>query len=158
MQHVELRITRHGQETQVSVSGVIDEAAELSEFSRLSGRVRVDLRGVRRFNSFGCRHWVDVLRGLASRATLVFVACSPAVIDQLNTTYGFLASGTVESFIGAMLCDRCGRDFDHLFDKRECEALDGLPEIRCPSCGGPAELDDDPERYLHFMREPTRAG
>ena len=126
--------------------------------SRLSGRVRLDMRGVRRFNSFGCRHWVDVIRALASRATLTFVACSPAVIDELNTTYWFLGHGKVESFVGPMLCDRCGRDFDHLFDARQCAALDGLPKVRCPVCGGPAELDDDAHQYLHFLREPTVVG
>jgi anti-anti-sigma regulatory factor len=153
-----LRVTREGSQTLVTVSGVIDEAADFGEFAKLSGRVRIDMRGVHRFNSFGCRHWVDLVRGLAPRTTLTFVACSPAVIDQLNTTYGFLGHGKMESFIGAMLCDRCGRDFEHVFDAGYCAALDGLPEVRRPVCGGPAELDDDADQYLLFLREPTVGG
>ncbi len=77
---VELRITRESQQTLVAVAGVVDETSDFHEFAKLSGRLRMDMRGVRRFNSFGCRHWMDVIRELSSRATLTFVACSPAVI------------------------------------------------------------------------------
>jgi hypothetical protein len=152
---MELHITQEGPQTLVRIVGVVDESADFEAFKRLSGRVRVDMRAVRRFNSFGCRTWMDAVRALAKASTLSFVNCSPAVIDQLNTTYGFLGHGKVESFVGAMLCDRCGRDFDHIFDARECAHLDRLTPARCPTCGGPAELDDDPEQYLHFLREKT---
>jgi anti-anti-sigma regulatory factor len=155
---MDLRVSREGQHLTVTISGVVDEHADFSGLAPLTGRVRLDLRGVRRFNSFGCRLWVDALRALSGKANLTFVACSPAVIDQLNGTYGFLGHGTVESFLGTMRCDSCDHEFDHLFDARECAALDGLPPVTCPSCHGHSQLDDNVEQYLLFLREPTQVG
>jgi len=140
----------------VTINGVIDENADFGALQRLAGRVRIDLRGVRRLNSFGCRLWVDAVRVLAARAKVSFVACSSAIIDQLNTTYGFLGSATVESFIGPMRCDACDAEFDHVFEARACIADEGLPAVACTSCGKRAELDDVEDRYLMFLREPTQ--
>jgi hypothetical protein len=152
---VYLGVTRKGSQIFVTISGIVDETANFDALVRLTGRIRIDLSGVVRFNSLGSRNWIDAVRALAAQATITFAACSPAVVHLLNTTYGFLAHSKVESFIGAMLCASCEREFEHVFDTRECVALDGLPEVRCPLCGGPSTLDDDPEQYLLFLREPT---
>jgi hypothetical protein len=154
--HIE--VTPGAGSTEVRISGVVDENAEFWALERLSGRVRIDLREVRRLNSYGCRKWVEAMRRLAGRAQPTFVACSPAVVDQLNTTYGFLGSGAVESFIGVMHCERCDKSFDHLFATREVRELDGLPEVACPKCRDVAALDDIEDSYLLFLREPTRTG
>jgi len=120
--------------------------------------VRFDLREVRRINSYGCRKWMDAVRALSKHAKVVFVACAPAVVDQLNTTYGFLGTGSVESFVGVMRCERCDKTFDHLFDAKQVLELDKLPAVRCPTCADPAELDDIEDTYLSFLREPTQVG
>jgi hypothetical protein len=151
---MEISVTPEG--TLITITGVVDERSDFAALDKVRGKVRIDLRGVRRFNSFGCRQWIDAVRGLSARAHLVFVACSPAVIDQLNTTYGFLGAGVVESFYGPMACESCGHEFDQLFDARQCADLDGLPPVKCSKCGKLAELDDNPDQYLLFLREPTR--
>ena len=47
----------------VSLAGVIDENADLALLGTLGSRpIRVNLRGVRRINSFGVRAWMDVIR------------------------------------------------------------------------------------------------
>jgi anti-anti-sigma regulatory factor len=153
---MEIRIAAEGNAHLVTISGVIDERADFSPLATLSGKLRIDLRGVRRLSSFGCREWIDTMRALATRARMTFVACSPAIIDQLNTTHGFLAHGNVESFVGPMLCPSCEHDFTNLFSARECVELDGLPPVRCPNCGRTAELDDSVDKFLLFLREPTQ--
>jgi anti-anti-sigma regulatory factor len=152
---MELCVTPDGRSTLVTISGLIDEHADFAPLAKVAGKVRMDLRAVRRFNSFGCRAWVDQLRELSKRAQITFVACSPAVIDQLNTTYGFLASGYVESFVGPLVCPDCDHEFEQLFDAKACLDNDGLPPVKCPKCGGAAELDDNPDQFLLFLREPT---
>ena len=143
-----------GDRTVVSIRGVVDENVDLSALAPLTGRVEVDLSGVRRFNSTGVRNWVDAIRPLGDRAQVTFVACSSAVVFQLNMISGFLGRGRLESFFGPMRCDPCDAEVDHLFLRTECE--DGLPPVRCATCGRDLELDDDEDQYLLFLREPTR--
>lgn len=150
-----IEVKAAGGTTEVRLSGVIDEHAEFGALDGLSGPVRVDMREVRRLNSYGCRRWVECVRDLSKRTQLTFVACSPAVVDQLNTTYGFLGASTVQSFIGVMRCERCDKTFDHLFDAREVAERDGLGPVRCPKCNDLAALDDMEDSYLVFLREPT---
>jgi eukaryotic-like serine/threonine-protein kinase len=153
---MEIQVATEGNAQLVSISGVIDERSDFGPLAGLSGKLRIDLRGVRRLSSFGCREWIDSMRALSARARMTFIACSPAIIDQLNTTHGFLAHGNVESFIGPMLCEGCENSFQHLFMVRECVEIDGLPPVRCPSCGRTAELDDSVDKFLLFLREPTQ--
>ncbi len=142
----------------VTVVGTVDEQADLSALEALRGAVELDLGGVRRFNSVGVRYWMDVLRDVATRCQLTYVSCSRAVVEQLNMITGFLASGTVRTFSAPMRCEPCDRDQDHVFDRAEVIALDGLPAVRCSSCGLALELDDLEDSYLLFLREPTKVG
>src|SRR5260221_414506 len=147
--------TRQGQgKTLVSIAGVVDEHADLSALVPLTGRIEINLRGVRRFNSVGVRVWVDAMRGLGQRGQVVFVECSTSVINQLNMITGFLGRGRVASFVAAMRCEACDADVDYLFDRVECD--DGLPVAPCPRCARAMDLDDDEAQYLLFLREPTR--
>src|SRR5262245_2535056 len=119
--------------TEVTMAGLVDEHADFTAISDIRGRVRLDVRGIRRINSYGCRKWMDALRALCTRGSVTVVAASPAVIDQLNTTYGFLGAATVESFVGVMRCEPCDDTFDHVFDSRTV-ADRGLPPVNCPKC------------------------
>jgi hypothetical protein len=140
--------------TLVFLSGVVDENADMGALAGLTGRVDVNLKGVRRLNSIGVRHWIDALRALCLRAQVVYVECSVAVIGQLNMISGFLGQGRVASFYAAMRCERCDVDVDQLFERAECD--DALPPVACARCGATLELDDDEDQYLLFLREPTR--
>jgi eukaryotic-like serine/threonine-protein kinase len=151
---IEMTPTEHG--TRVSIVGIVDEDADLSSLRTLMGKCEVNLAGVRRINSFGARSWMDALRAAAKRAQLVFVECSPPIIDQLNMIRGFLAHGSVRSFYAPMLCERCNHETLHLFDVEACrDNYESLPPVPCSSCGAKMELDDLEDQYLLFIREPT---
>ena len=67
----------------VTIAGIIDENADLTPLSELGVRpIEVNLRGVRRINSFGVRTWIDAVRRIAQSARLTFVQCPPPVVDQ----------------------------------------------------------------------------
>jgi hypothetical protein len=139
----------------VTIAGVIDENADLSALSRLSGRpVRVHLRGVRRINSFGVRSWIDAIRQIPPSTPLVFVHAPPPVVDQCNMVSGFVGHGSLESFYAPMACSECDEQVDQLFETAACRANGGrLPATPCPRCGRAMEVDDLEEQYLLFVRD-----
>jgi endogenous inhibitor of DNA gyrase (YacG/DUF329 family) len=147
-------IQRDGMD-QVTLAGVVDENADLALLATLGGRpVRVNLRGVRRINSFGVRVWMDVIRKIPHDTSLTFVQCPPPVIDQCNMVQGFLGHGRLESFFAPMTCPECDEQVDQLFETEACRANGAkLPATPCPRCGRPMEVDDLEEQYLLFVRE-----
>lgn len=150
---IDKRVT--DEKTFVKIAGVVDEDADFGMLEGVQGRVDIDVRGVRRFNSIGIRFWVDAMRGLGKRAVVTFVECPPQVVEQLNMIRGFLGHATVSTFYGPMRCPRCDHGFEQRFTVHECRQLDGLPTVACPKCGRDAELDDLEDNYLLFIREPT---
>jgi len=150
---VTIRVKRDDGRTRVFVEGVINEHADLSALAALSGDVEINLRRVRRINSVGVRDWTETFSKLSDQARLVFVECSPSVIQQANHIHGFLAGAPVRSFLAPMFCASCDADFEQLFRAADCTA--GLPEAACPKCQQPAELDDLEALYLMFLREKT---
>jgi len=142
--------------TRITLEGIIDESSDLSPLDDLRGSVEVNMRGVRRINSFGARAWMDAVRQAQDKATLRFVECPPVVIDQLNMILGFLGQGRVESFLAPMVCESCSHEETHKFDARACRDNNGhLVPVDCPRCGSLLELDDLEDQYTLFLREPT---
>ena len=139
---------------QIQLHGVVDEHAELSFFERLRGHVNISLKGIRRINSFGVRSWIDAIRKVPSGTDFEFVECPPPVVDQMNMVAGFLGRGKVSSFYAPMACERCDVERDHLFHVEEFRKAGGkLPQVKCPKCSLPMEVDDLEEQYLLFARE-----
>jgi hypothetical protein len=139
----------------VTITGVIDENADLSPLTQLGKRpVRVHLRGVRRINSFGVRSWIDAIRQIPRNTALRFVHAPPPVVDQCNMVSGFVGHGQLESFYAPMTCTECDEQVDQLFETAACRANNGrLPATPCPRCGRTMEVDDLEDQYLLFVRE-----
>jgi hypothetical protein len=140
---------------QVTLSGVIDENADLALIGTLGARpARFHMRAVRRINSYGVRSWMDAIRKIPAGTTVTFVQCPPPVIDQCNMVAGFLGHGRLESFFAPMTCPECDEQIDQLFETEACRANGGkLPTTPCPRCGRPMEVDDLEEQYLLFVRD-----
>jgi hypothetical protein len=139
----------------VTLSGVIDENADLALISTLGGRpARFNMRAVRRINSYGVRSWIDAIRKVSRETEVTFVQCPPPVIDQCNMVAGFLGHGQLESFFAPMTCPECDEQIDQLFETAACRANGGkLPVTPCPRCSRPMEVDDLEEQYLLFVRD-----
>lgn len=142
----------------VAFSGEIDENADFGDLvDRLHGALIFDLASVRRINSCGVREWVSFLRELtvAGKADLTFVACSPAIVTQMNMIYNFRGPARVRSFLAPYVCTRCDAEEEKLLEVAEC--FPGRrrqpPAFSCPRCDGPMELDDLPERYFSFLSD-----
>jgi hypothetical protein len=150
-----IEVAERGGTDVVTIVGVIDENADLSVFNRLGRRpVEINMRGVRRINSFGVRSWMDAVREIPVTTRMVFVHCPPPVIDQCNMVAGFLGHGDLESFYAPMTCAECDEQIDQLFETAKCRENGGkLPRTPCPRCGRDMEVDDLEEQYLLFVRD-----
>lgn len=136
------------------VSGVIDEHADLSSIASIDTDVVINLKDVRRINSFGVRSWMDAVRKIPSKVDLVFVEAPPPVVDQCNMVRGFLGHGKLRSFYAPMVCEECDEQANQLFETQKCRDLGGnLPPTPCKSCGRNMEVDDLEEQYLLFVRQ-----
>jgi hypothetical protein len=158
------RIEQRSGATLVVFSGEIDENADFGDLEeRLTGNVIFHLGGIRRINSCGVREWVSFVRVLSRRGgqaqaqgvSLVFIACSPVIVTQLNTIYNFRGGAKIVSFLAPYLCDRCSHEEEILLEVATHFAGRARrpPEFACPACGGEMELDDLPERYLSFLND-----
>src|SRR5215470_6059192 len=107
--------------TFVEFFGEIDENVDFTELRhRLKGPMVFDLARVRRINSCGVREWVNFVRDLGRivepPAPLTFVACSPAIVTQLNMIYNFRGQATVQSFLAPYVCSSCETEEEKLLD------------------------------------------
>jgi hypothetical protein len=161
------RIKERPGSTTVEFIGEVDENADFTELKRrLRGSLVFDLGEVRRINSCGVREWVNFVRDLtgtggaadgpsAVTSDLTFVACSPAIVTQLNMIYNFRGSAKVRSFLAPYVCTSCDHEEEKLLDVAVHFAGRARqpPQFRCDRCSAPMEFDDLPERYLSFLND-----
>ena len=146
---------RNGDSLRVALRGEIDENADFSELrAHLRGNVELSLEGITRINSCGVREWVNFVRDLGA-IDLTFVACSPAIVTQLNMIYNFRGAARVRSFYAPYVCDACGHEDEKLLDVQNQfpSGPHRVPDYACEQCGAAMEFDDLPERYLSFLNE-----
>jgi hypothetical protein len=134
--------------------GIIDESADLSFLERLAGPTRLNMRGVRRINSYGVRSWIEAVRRVPAAVNFELVECPPSVVDQINMVAGFTGRGRVVSFFAPMICERCGHEKEELFQTEDYRRDQRLPAVKCPRCAATMQVDDLEEQYLLFAREP----
>jgi hypothetical protein len=139
-------------ESEVRLFGIIDEHADLSALDALPARrVVLNLRGIRRINSFGVRLWMDQIKKVSARVPLEFVEVPPPIVDQANMLEGFLGRGKVISFYVPYACETCDQYVERLVTAADC-VRGGLPEVRCATCSSVLEVDDVEEQYLQILR------
>jgi hypothetical protein len=139
---------------QVRLSGVIDEHADLSFLSSLVGpKVVMNLRGVRRINSYGVRHWMEHIRKVPPSVQMEVIEIPPPIVDQVNMVHGFMGRGKVVSFYVPYTCGNCEEYREQLVTSSEVRAKKALPEVKCPACDSVMEVDDVEEQYLQILRD-----
>lgn len=139
---------------QLKLSGVIDEHADLSFLGGLAGpKVVLNLRGVRRINSYGVRHWMEHIRKVPASVQMEVVEIPPPIVDQVNMVHGFMGRGKVVSFYVPYTCGNCEEYREQLVTSSEVRAKKALPEVKCPACDSVMEVDDVEEQYLQILKD-----
>jgi anti-anti-sigma regulatory factor len=146
--------------TRIEVAGVIDERANLEPVAGAAGtRIEIDLGGVRRINSYGVRQWLSAMRRLQRPdVKMTFVRCPAVIVDQVTMVHGVLGGAEVLSVLAPRLCEACDEHLDQLVELTTMRAGGGkLPDIDCPGCGKPMELDDVDYKYELLINLPPRS-
>jgi serine/threonine protein kinase len=139
---------RYQREIHVKLTGQINETADLGPVFRHTGTMWLDLSEVTSINSVGIRNWLEGAAQRDKDLLVLFKACSPAIVRQLNMIPLFAATGNVHSFLAPYFCQHC-----------KIESLQLLPSTieeypparRCPECSADLSFDDVVEEYFAFL-------
>jgi anti-anti-sigma regulatory factor len=145
----------------IKFAGVLDENSHLDDLLGKVGRgtALINLSGVERINSKGARDWVNFIGTLDAKGIRpMLIACSPAVVAQLNRVKNFAGKAIVKSFQVPYHCSTCGIDKLQLVHVTEMGAAPyRAPGCSCDACGGTMQFLDDPESYFAFVSDQQRA-
>jgi hypothetical protein len=136
--------------TVVTFIGEVDETADFSQLTDLSGQVTFQLEQIERFNSEGIRRWVKFIRELEV-SELILEKCSVPVVTQLNLIRGLKGKVWVKSFYIPYVCIESGEEELHLLRAEDIDDPTNPPTPK--SENGTLELDDLPERYFSFLKD-----
>lgn len=143
--------------TYIRISGVIDEDNELAALVQQlkTETVFIDLSEIERINSCGVRDWVNWLGSLEKMGTqkMVFIKCSPSIVNQINLVSNFTGPGMVQSFYAPYFCANCDREKVLLVETRDMAGKPPYkaPTCRCDECDGPMEFDEMEESFFAFL-------
>ena len=113
----------------------------------------LDLAQVSAFNSCGIREWVFWIKKLSLCTRVHFIACSIAMIDQINMIPESLGNGIIESFYAPYFCVKCG-EVNKLIKLSEHKAQVGnkkAPFFACENCSAGLTFDTLDSSYFLFV-------
>jgi anti-anti-sigma regulatory factor len=140
----------------IKLAGVLDDNNDLETLVEKvgNGTALINLAGVERIDASGLGAWASWLTALEAKGIRpVFIACSPAVVDQLNRDATFSGKGVVKSFHVPYFCSTCQCDKILLVHVSDMGAIPHTaPPCTCDGCGGAMTFVDDPATYFGFVR------
>ena len=148
------QVVKDGERTRVVLRGDFTEATRFDELlPAMVGRVVFDTAQVTYMNSLGVRAWCEFLRQARIQG-YEFHACSVPFVLQASMVRDVIGRGTVTSFFALFHCISCDHQEERLLQSAAILASNLEPPVfKCPSCGGPLEFDDLPERYFAFLQD-----
>jgi hypothetical protein len=137
------------------LSGVLDEYADLTALEEAAEPLRLNFKGISRFNSIGIRGLLKFLFSWGSKG-LIYEECPSEFVDQANMIPALLGAkkqGVILSLFVPYECTAC--DFDEEVLSRTSDLQKSLAagaELtkNCPSCGGKMEVPA--ESFFHFLK------
>ena len=151
-----------GETLVLKLEGAIDEDAafpsvETEKFSK----VVLDLDGISAINSVGIREWMEWIRPIAAKVSLVFRNCPKAMVFQINMVEGFLPQGaSVESFYVPYYSEKCDKEQNALFVVGKDVAVEGgsvkvnfdpNSQLQCSATDCELEMDVTEAKYFQFL-------
>ncbi len=146
---------RRGGASVIRLAGILGEGNKLGELVHdvRNEKTLINLSGVERINSVGTRDWVRWLAQLESKGIIPeLVACSPAIVKQLNLVKNFAGNAIVKSVQVPYHCAPCDASKTLLVN------IDDLgprpyraPRCTCDVCGISMTFVDDTGAYFSFV-------
>jgi anti-anti-sigma regulatory factor len=139
----------------IRLTGVLDEDNGLGDLIERveAGTALINLSGVERINSSGARDWVHWLASLEAKGIRpLLVACSPAVVAQLNRIDSFAGHAVVKSFLVPYHCTTCDLEKQLLVNISDMgSAPYEAPPCVCDECASDMMFVEDPDLYFQFV-------
>ncbi len=150
---------RRGGATVIKLVGVIDEHNDLAALvERVErGKTLINLSGVVAINSQGMRDWSNWLASLEKKGIHPeLVACSPAIVAQLNLVKGFAGHSVIKTLQAPYRCTACALDRLVLVNITDIGKRMKPPESRCEACGLAMTVVDETGTYFSFVADLPR--
>lgn len=139
--------------TVAKLEGALDDACDLTKLlGHIPTPLRVVCSGVSRINSIGVKRWINYFQGRNRSLPLEFVEFPPIFVQQLNALRNFVPANTIKSVQLPYSCQECAHSFTLLSPCEDIKKTGMVPlDVSCPKCSKPADFDDFPDEYLHFI-------
>lgn len=138
---------------EVILGGILDEDADLSEFTIMTGLVDFNFKDVSKITSLGIRNWVNLIKQM--KAEVSYSECPPPVVRQLSRVPSFIDKAKVRSVYVVYSCDHCDNEKLILVG---CEQFTRNPPsvpkgIDCDKCKQSKLVMGDPvDQYFAFAK------
>jgi anti-anti-sigma regulatory factor len=145
----------------IKLAGSLDEHNRLRDLGAKidPGAALINLSGVEHISERGVAAWSEWLALLEAKGIRpALIACSPAVVAQLNQDESFARGAVVKSFFVPYRCGQCEQDklqLVHVVDL-DAEPHD-VPPCSCDGCGVAMTCAEDPAEYVAFVRRLNAA-
>jgi hypothetical protein len=148
-----LRVERNNGVTRAALSGVINEAADLTPLEKLPHPLVLDLGGLQRINSIGVRNWMNFVRAReGAGADLTYERCPPIMVGQMSMITRFMgARSRVSSVLVPYSCPACRHEEVRLLAIAPGARVER--QLACPKCGAAMDLDEVVETYAEVLRD-----
>lgn len=147
-------MTDSGNNTQVTLFGIIDEDTDFSALLKLKNSpVVFNFKNITSINSCGIRTWVNFIKEF-STAVVEFTECPPLVVRQMNMVPSFLGKAIVNSVFVPYICDSCDHEQSKLVSVADFKKGVPVPEtIQCEKCNSDEmEIDGNVKQYFAFAK------
>ena len=152
LKHEYRHITNHQRKQSLLFKGLMNE---FSKFDMLydfdESELILNLKDVSRINSIGVREWLHALSAIAPQIQVVFEACSPMVVYQMNMIPFFVQRISVKSVYAPYYCEEDDEQQLFLIDIEDYKQTEQLPSFQCPTHQISYLFDDDPESFFYFI-------
>jgi hypothetical protein len=151
-----------GENLSLNFEGPIDEDVTFPQVDTGNvKKMKINLAAISSINSVGIREWLDWIRPIAEKVSIVLENCPKSMVFQFNMVEGFLPPrATVSSFYVPYFCDQCDLEKNILFTVGKDIAVDGASlkfattaqvTVACKEAECKVEMDVTEGKYFRFL-------
>ena len=141
--------------THVKLKGVFNEkGSDLAELIGYPEReLWVTCNEVESFNSIGVKKWIDYFTKLRHKGVkLKFIGCSSSIVAHVGMIVNVVLPEEIVSVAVPYSCTQCKSNHAKVFEMNDLKSMNfKLPEVPCPKCKTPMELDELPDEYIQTL-------
>ena len=151
-----------GENLSLNFEGSIDEDVTFPQVDAGNvKKLKINLAAISSINSVGIREWLDWIKPIAEKVSIVLENCPKSMVFQFNMVEGFLPpKASVTSFYVPYFCDKCDLEKNVLFTVGKDIAVDSgslkfattaQATVGCKVAECEVEMDVTEAKYFRFL-------